>query len=380
METRRSLVLALGALAVPALAAAQTQDGLDSVLRVTPSADGCVNEAALEPRVRRWLDGAAPREDVAVAVDAGAPKVAFSVLRAGAVIAERRFDVLPRDCGDRLDAIAVAIAVAIEHASSSASAGGEPGAPTSDAPARAPGQKDRGRGQASVAEAPPPAEAEAPEATTTDAPPANEPLAEPVEPELDPQQEAAPSSAEPELDPQREAAPSSATTSANRLFAGASLLLGVLPEAALALTAGGELQRSALRMSAAALITPVESETPLGEGRAHSRLLAARAHACLGTPLSGFDLEGCAGVAGGVVLAEGEGFPRDAEASMMWLAGVLRAAVRYPESSPISLRFALDGLLAARYPELQTRAPTEDSSAPGPAAAAASLELVIALP
>jgi hypothetical protein len=85
------------------------------------------------------------------------------------------------------------------------------------------------------------------------------------------------------------------------------------------------------------------------------------------------------------VLASGEGFDPSADATLGWVAGVLRAAVRYPATAPISLRFALDGLLNVLQPELQVEIEGMPDAPPlsmatGPLGAAGSLELVIELP
>src|SRR5262245_60255654 len=75
-------------------------------LRVEGDARGCVSEAALRARLGRYLRVHRPIQ-VEVVVRAGAEPVAFELQRAGAQDAVRTFEVLPRTCPERLDALAV---------------------------------------------------------------------------------------------------------------------------------------------------------------------------------------------------------------------------------------------------------------------------------
>jgi hypothetical protein len=372
-----TLLLVLGTLALHSRGRAQAGAGLRDGLRVEPSADGCVTQATLEPRVRRWLDAQAPRSDMTITVHAASDPPAFSVLRDGRVIAERSFDVLPAACSDRLDAIAVAVAIAIEHATSAGGNGDGPGRHARDAAAARARVGERPSGEVEPADAP----AVTPDAETAtkrdgDATPANDRAREVDDGERAAEQADDAAHGDEATDERASAA------SGWRLFAGAGLLFEVLPDTAFTLDAGVEVQASALvRIDAAALFT-LEREDALAGGRAHSQLLAARALACLSTRLAGgeLDLAGCGGGAGGVVLASGDGFDQNDAVTLGWAAVVMRAAVRYPASTAISLRFALDGLLNAVRPELAVVGPPAATTIAGPVSAAGSVELVIALP
>ncbi len=397
MNRRRSAVrvsaLVLGMLAVHARVQAQAGAGLGDGLRVEPSADGCVTLATLEPRVRRWLDAQARRGVIAVAVHAGGEPPAFSVLRDGKVIARRSFDVLPAACSDRLDAIAVAVAVAIEHATSGRMARaaserrGERAAGQSTRPA--PAQTAPARGEPAPV---PPAPAPAAPPDAQPPPPPTAPEAD-AEPEVGPEpnderapDEAAPAEGAENAEDAQDAVGAGASAGVGvRLFAGVALLAEVLPEAAFALGAGAELEPSPLLRVAAAALFTLPSEGALAGGTFQSQLLAARAHVCLGRRFAAdaLDLEGCGGGAAGLVLASGDDFEQDHDVTLGWAALVLRAALRYPASAPISLRFALDGLVHALQPALEVEVPGEPAAASaeaGPVGAAGSLELVIALP
>jgi len=378
MIRRSSAVLVVGVLALAAHGRAQSGAALREALRVEPSADGCVSAATLEPRVRRWLHAGAQPSDITVTVHAASEPPSFSVARDGNVIAERRFDVLPAACSDRLDAIAVAVAVAIEHATSEQAGDGA-------AAGSAPGESRERDGTPLPRDAKPDDVAAEPEPVP--APPSD------AVPEGDRERgEEDGADRNPADDEDRGEADASADTSSDgsalRLFAGAALLFEVLPSTAFAFQAGAELQPSALRFGAAALFS-LEREDGIADGRALTRLIGARAHVCMGTRLANddVDLEGCGGAAAGLVLASGDGFAPSADATLGWLAGVLRAAVRYPATAPISLRFALDGLLNVVRPELQVEveiagipdAPPVTAAA-GPIGAAGSVELVIELP
>jgi hypothetical protein len=371
-----TLLLVLGMLALHSRGRAQAGARLGDALRVEPSADGCVTQATLEPRVRRWLDAQAPRSRVAITVHAANDPPAFSVLRDGRVIAERSFDVLPAACSDRLDAIAVAVAVAIEHATAARGDGDAPGGNARDAAARA-RVGERPPGEVEPADAP----AVTPDARTTTTRDAEEPPADDRVPDVDDDERDGEEAGDAA---QRDDSADDGASAASgpRLFAGAGLLFEVLPDTAFTLDAGVELQASALlRIDAAALFT-LEREDALAGGRAHSQLFAARALACLSTRVAGgeLDLSGCGGGAGGVVLASGDGFDQNDDVTLGWAALVVRAAVRYPASTAISLRLALDGLLNAVRPELEVVGPPSATAIAGPVSAAGSVELVIALP
>jgi len=377
MIRRSPAVLVLGVLALAAHARAQSGTALRETLRVEPSADGCVSAATLEPRVRRWLRADAQPSEITVVVHAASAPPSFSVTRGGEVIAERRFDVLPATCSDRLDAIAVAVAVAIEHATSEqAGVGVEPGGAAGESrerdgtPLQQDAKPDDVRAEPEPVQAPP----------SEAVPEGNRERGGEEGDDRKPFDDG-------DVGEEDASADASSEGSALRLFAGATLLFEVLPSTAFLLEAGAELQPSALRFGAAALFSLERDDAFKKDGRALTQLIGARAHACLGTRLvdDAVDMEGCGGAAAGLVLASGDGFDPSADATLGWVAGVLRAAVRYPATAPISLRFALDGLLNLLQPELQVEIEGMPDAPPlsmatGPLGAAGSLELVIELP
>ena len=85
--------------------------------------------------------------------------------------------------------------------------------------------------------------------------------------------------------------------------------------------------------------------------------------------------------------AEGQGaLQSSADATMGWLAGVLRAAASYPADGALGLRLALDGQINVVRPDLQVAAQTTTPPTPplervaGLFGVAASIEVWLALP
>lgn len=355
MSRWTGILVALGALGHAGIVCAQAggprSGTLDETLRVEPSADGCVTKAKLQTRVQRWLGATAIRSGLRVTVHGAAEPMAFSVQHDAAGVAERSFDVLPQNCPDRIDAVALTVALAIQHA-----------------------EQARPLAETSTAATPNPPSTTAPVATPS------------VKPTTKPTTKSAPPDA---TKPEAPSAPDNATTTAAddpdalrvRLHAAATFLSEVLPESALGLGVGAELQTSeALSVMLTGLYVP-ETAQPLATGSALMQLYAGRALLCLGAPAAGLVLEACAGAAGGVVLATGEGYMANENAKMAWLAGVLRGAARFPARGLIGVRLAVDGLVNAvrPSPKLVLDGAAKHALA-FPIGFAGSLELLIALP
>jgi hypothetical protein len=366
---RQTSAILAGVLATLASTArAEPSPSLEAALEVQPGRDPCIAASALRARVQRWLKPGALQAGVTVVVNAAVQPLSFSLERGGSVVAKRNFDVLPAACDDRLDAVALAITLAIEHASApgAGTAGvGTPGAPTPGATT-----------PSTTAE--PPRSAE----------PANGPDAKGQPETTASAKSQKPTQAEAEVEASAESPPDTAPTKGSlghlRLEAGGTWLVEALPDPALAISAGVEWALiGPVQLELAGLFAP-QSQTTLGEGSAHSQLFGGRALACLSGPAARFGLEGCAGAAGGVARATGSSsssLPVSKTATMAWVAGVLRVALRYPADSRFSVRVAADGLANVVRPKLEVSGP----GAPHPEYAfplgfAGSLELLFALP
>jgi hypothetical protein len=127
--------------------------------------------------------------------------------------------------------------------------------------------------------------------------------------------------------------------------------------------------------------TPQQTR-PLGRGDTDTQLFAARAHGCALWPAAAFELEACAGAAGGVAFAHGRGFDDDLNAKMAWAAPLLRAGVRYPQAGAVSLRIGIEALANLWRPRLRLalNGRSDEVSTAGPIAGAAGLDLLIAIP
>jgi hypothetical protein len=386
-----------------AAARAQPEASLEAVVRVEPDTRGCVTKAALQARVRHWLDASTALDDVAVEVRAAARPPAFVVLRSGSIIAERRFPVLPTQCRDRLDALAIAIALALENAAHTSTSAQREGA--SDAPSRAVIGADSGRPLAPLQPLPP----RVPSAPPSEAPsrtpirprpfPTPEPIAGPAPtppPTAAPVPTPVPIAARPVARaPTRAPTPTPAPTLdrtppvslgtsnlALRLQAGIALIGEVLPAPALALQAGGELIIGPSHRFSLALDGLITSQTDnaLAGAESQSQLFAGRALACWAWPVGALVAESCAGLALGAVNAAGNGYSiQDLPTTLLWVAGVVRFAVRYPRQGAFSARLAADGFVNAERPRLlvQTADGSVVASGPGIWGGAGTLALCI---
>jgi len=388
MSRWTGILVALGALGQAGIVCAQAggprSGTLDETLRVEPSADGCVTKATLQPRVQRWLGATPIRSGLRVIVRGAAEPMAFSVQHDAVDFAERSFDVLPKNCTDRVDAVALTIALAIQNAEqaetdegATTAAAAPPTAPSTTAPVATPPANPPANPPAKPAAKPPA------KPTATPKPPAKptaKPAAKPA-----PAKEKPPNKSKIE---EASAPDDAATTTPDdpdalrvRLHAAATFLSEVLPESALGLGFGAELQTSrAQSVMLTGLYVPQTAQA-LATGSVLMQLYGGRALLCLGSPTAGLVLEGCVGAAGGAVLATGSDYNANADAKMAWVAGVLRGAARFPERGLIGVRLAVDGLINAvrPTPQLVLDGATKQALA-FPIGFAGSLELLIALP
>jgi hypothetical protein len=345
------LTIAFFALVVePAVAQNATRDqALADAVHLEPKNDRCLSEAVVRARVAKRLARDAELSNVEVVVHAEDPP-RLTVLRAGQVVAERRFEDFPARCNARRDAIAVAVALALERApeaAPSASSTTEP-APSTAGPA---------------ASTPSPA----PSATS-------------------PSPSAAPALATSAGDTEQDAPDGliSAGTLKLGAHAGALAVLEILPSLAFAGVLGVDLglPRASLRVSLSAVASLPQEDDALG-ATVKSQLLLGRLLGCTDLSASELALEGCGGVLAGAVFAEGLGYTSTRSTELGYAAVLARVALRYPANGVISARIALDGLLPIVRPSYAVReqpGPGLATVTPAPIGAALGLEVVLALP
>lgn len=299
----------------------------------------CIDAAVLRERIARYLDTAEVPSALAIEVDLSSQPAGFRVLRAGRVLAERRFERVPEICAEWRDAIALTIAVAIEHApppstAQETSSESEP-ADLAQQPTVSVQSTER-----PLAVSEPPATASV-EREEPEAEPASEPESEPTI-----EQESA-------LEARSPPEPVRRPSERWMVHIGGAYLLEALPAPAAALRLGGEHALvPELRIGLAGLVS-ARIELPFEGGRVESQLFGGQATACLNTPLRPVVLLGCAGTSAGVVQARGRGYTRGLSPDMFWLGTFVRAALELPAMSTWAVRLVADAHVNLLRPELR---------------------------
>ena len=277
-------------------------------LRATPDARNCVTERALQTRLANLRVQSERARGLSIRVDAASQPVVLEVLRDDGVIAVRRFDALPARCEERLETLALVIALAVEHAVE---------------PPRA---------------SEPPAQEE-PEPESAPKPPIPPPVPAPTEPvpgEPLEEDEAADPQPEPML----------------LTVVGIGGGYGLLPALAGLGSAGIEVPGSLLRVGLGALVS-TQTHSELAGGTASAQLAGARGYGCFHGWAAALELQACAGLALGVVIASGRDYARRDRGTGTLLSPLLRLVARYPAGSTLSLGLALDGFVHLVRPELE---------------------------
>lgn len=285
------------------LSVASTARADERPLRDALSVNGapaCLDVDSVAAHVIAWLgrDVLDARLSAIVEVGADDRQAGFVLLRGGAPIARREFEALPSACDDRRAAFSLALALAID-ATLLESLGIEPREePAAPAPAPVPSR-------------PPP---------RVEPPP-------PDDLEL-----------------------------AVRIDAAGSLFVGTLADPVIGASGGIALAIDdlfAVRVGASA---GAADEIAISNGIATAELVALHLHACLLTTESVFALEGCAGMSGGIVFADGSGFEDSRATELAWLAPSVRLASRVPAGSAIAVLIAVEGFVSVLRPILEVRA------------------------
>ncbi len=345
---------------------------------VVPGDDECLTQARIAERLARLLDSPVIDAGIEVEVhlDRDGETVRFLMGRSGQAEAERRFDLLPRECAARLDAVSLAIALAIDHTVIDrmvAESEEQPPEISSEVPAEPP----------ATAEAPPPEHDAVPSETPEPPLPVEAPS-----PETPGREERPPSGAtlgpRPASDEPDRAAPAS---TASRLgisaFAGGFAALALLPEPVLGLRFGGGLRFGPVWEVRLGGFATSESETRLGLGKAAMRLFSGELSGCAGGRVSRLRLDACAGLGAGSLVAAGREFPEGLKTRSPWLGAMLGASGAFPADSPVALRLRVEGqapILGTVVRVEDSRGGVVDEQALPPAGALVGIELVAGVP
>jgi hypothetical protein len=140
-SARRALLVCLAFAAIPGRASAEQPADRPVVEALRVEADACLDREALAAHVVAWIhrDRIDRRIEIAVRGGPGSPEgVGLTVLRDGAVVGERRFEIAHVPCEEGRAAIGLAIALAIDNTLLGSLGPSDPPAPPNESPAPAP--------------------------------------------------------------------------------------------------------------------------------------------------------------------------------------------------------------------------------------------------
>jgi hypothetical protein len=88
---------------------------------------------------------------------------------------------------------------------------------------------------------------------------------------------------------------------------------------------------------------------------------------------------GCGGFAAASVDSRGDGFFRDHHTQLLWLAGLLRIALRWPAQAPLALQLSAGAHANLVRPKMEVRRSGEPAIVASPVGGALGVELVVSL-
>ena len=133
-----------------------------------------------------------------------------------------------------------------------------------------------------------------------------------------------------------------------------SALAGVLGHPAAAMMLGVEVRARENLAARFTIGTTTRHELDVGSGLAQVGLSVGRAELCSGPPSqSAWRLAGCAGVAAGVLRAQGRGFAETSTANLLWLAPTSGLRLSYRLRPPAALTLGVDAMAVLVRPRLQ---------------------------
>lgn len=311
----------------------------------------CITTEVLRERIAHYLGAAEVPGALAIEVDLAGESAGFRLLRAGRVLAERRFDRVPESCAEWRDAIAVTIAVAIEHAPPPSTAEERSG--VHSAPGMKPADTARQQTVSPQSNTRPvgePVGADEASAPSPEPPPKPKPEPSP-EPAIEP---------EPANEPDSPPEPPRRPRERWMVQAGGAYLLEALHAPAVAFRAGGERALvPGFRIGLAGLVS-ARVKVPFEGGRVESQLFGGELTGCLNTPVPPVLLIGCAGTSAGLVHARGREYTLGLNADMFWLGALLRVGVELPATSTFALRLVADARANLLRPQLRLNRQSAD--------------------
>jgi len=283
----------------PLTALAQSEERVLADAVSVTSVDPCMPSEPLIARITHWRTHDRLDARISVRVFDRAEQLSFEILFQGRSVADRTFDVLPRDCAARRDAIALAVSLAIDNV-----------------------VQRREEIAAQIAAEPAATPPSTPPAAPTDAPTTDD---------------------VPALEPQ---APRRALELG--LVLGGAAAVHVLPgvaalgEAAVELSVGQFMARAGLMGSSVGGVA-------LSDGRLRTDLLGGRTDLCLVQPISSVSVIGCMGMSAGTVRMVGSRYTQSSSSAQLWVASSARVALEWPRDV-LRGRLWLEGIVPLLAP------------------------------
>lgn len=335
----RRLIRALLAFAVQLLVAAHLlgQPTSTRALRVHGTSERCLEERAIAARIAHYMEGAEWPEGVLIDLEFRGRSAEFTVFRDGAAVSRRQFERLPQACADRRDIVALTIAVAVVHVV-------EPD-PANDIEAL-PGAESELAALDGTRSSEPPEELGRDSAAGSSGATKNV-----VDPSMVNEKRSTVTSSStrsPQQDVRTDETSGDTDGTDNRLlrvylYSGGRVVSEVLPAPGVLFGAGGGLLLSENLALELAGLGSLAQRSPLAGGNVRTQFIGGEALTCGRMPLEFLTVLGCVGVGAGRVEAQGEGYNEDLQTDRLWLAALLRGAVRLDVAGPVSMQIAAGG-------------------------------------
>jgi hypothetical protein len=374
------LVVSAGASSLTArIALAQSQGGLAIVVDAhSPELRRCFREEPLRHRIAQYSTVSLAETEalrLELYVD-DANNADLRIYRGEELVARRRFAKLPIACADRRDAVALSIALALDGYIGERSSVPAPTA----AQSRGSNGDPKGRSEPSAGQP---------------TPPQMEPEANATPVQSDPEASGTPATVDPEASAKRanetatsgvahvDAGPEASPAGGSRgsfslihLHLGGRWLAEALPSPVWTGALGVELASSSHFAIDASAMASTSATSTLAGAQAKSSLIGGELLGCLRHRLVSASGQACMGAVVAACRARGTGYPvRFPEATVLWVAGTARVALRWPDESALSLRLVAQGHVNAKRPQLRIDGSRERISA-GPLGGSLGLDVL----
>lgn len=327
-----------------------TRTILESVT-VSNETDNCVVQGALIRYIVKWLKTDQIESDIRIIVNVKGTKgrdVSFEFYKKEELAAYRRFDILPDNCTDRLDAVSLAIALAIDHTVLDKLENLTEG-PTV-VPTTSQAQTSDPSNEESIAVKDIQDSTHSIDKKSTDTYSVEQTSEESSRILSNQSQKLEKNSQIPD---QRYPHEETKNFIGIRGFAGIASLFEVLPGTTIGGIGGVSLSFAEMTNLRISGIFTANDETPLGNGVAALHLIAGRLDGCLHWPNDFTDFDFCAGAAVGALFLKGKYFEQNRETERPWVAALGQVAMSWPRKSVVGLRFSLDGVVSLLRSRLQ---------------------------